>query len=87
MPDGARGVSARSSDEVEEEIPRSKGPLSFWLACVRPPSLSHSLSVLGFIAVLIFGVGAWAGMAYANRYAHDSYLLSLWTTCHDHEVG
>ncbi|KAL2834644.1 hypothetical protein BJY01DRAFT_252965 [Aspergillus pseudoustus] len=42
---------------------------------------------LGLVLVFAFGVGAWAGMNYANSYAKKQYDIALFGACHDYKVG
>ena len=44
------------------------------------------LAIFALIASLIFGIAVWLGQIYGNRYARQSYELSLWALCTDHEV-
>lgn len=45
------------------------------------------ITLLAFFAAVAFGIGAWAGMNVANKYAIGSYQLALWGICHDHDVS
>lgn len=45
------------------------------------------ITSLALFAAVAFGVGAWVGMNFANKYAVGSYQLALWGTCHDHDVS
>ena len=46
-----------------------------------------SVGCIALLLALVFGIGAWVGQNYANKYAKESYELSLWGLCADHEVG
>jgi hypothetical protein len=37
--------------------------------------------------MIIFGVGAWAGMNFANFYAKKAYELDLWEKCQAFQVS
>jgi hypothetical protein len=50
-------------------------------------SLTTTVSLLALFAAVAFGVGAWIGMNYANKYSTMSYQLAMWGTCHDHDVS
>jgi hypothetical protein len=49
--------------------------------------LNSSVTVVALVVVVAFGTGAWLGMNYANKIAAQSYQLSLWGTCYDHDVS
>ncbi|KAI0386467.1 hypothetical protein F5Y04DRAFT_123085 [Hypomontagnella monticulosa] len=66
--------------EQEEEEPAGAKAQSFFNQKVIPAS-----TVISLVAMLIFGVGAWVGMNYANSYAEKSYDLALFSACHDYE--
>jgi hypothetical protein len=44
-------------------------------------------TVLSLIGMIIFGVGAWAGMNFANFYAKKAYELDLWEKCQAFQVS
>ena len=48
---------------------------------------STAVATVALTACLIFGIGAWTGQSYDNKYARKSYELSLWSICADHEVS
>lgn len=43
------------------------------------------LAIFALIVSLIFGIAVWIGQIYGNNYARQSYELSLWGLCADHE--
>jgi hypothetical protein len=49
--------------------------------------VTSTITLLAFFAAVAFGIGAWLGMDYANKYANMSRQLSLWGTYHDHDVS
>jgi hypothetical protein len=44
-------------------------------------------AILGVTLALLFGIVAWAGMIYANRYAKRQHDIALFVACNDYEVG
>ncbi|KAL2825516.1 hypothetical protein BJY01DRAFT_157318 [Aspergillus pseudoustus] len=40
---------------------------------------------LGLVLTCAFGIGAWAGMNYANSYSKKQYDIALFGACHDYE--
>ena len=44
------------------------------------------LAGVTIIVTVMFGIGAWAGQAFGNRYTKLSYEVSLYGLCVDHEV-
>lgn len=73
--------SAHSDDDQRQ---RSSNAGNMIAASERMIPLSTSL--LSVTLALVFGIGAWVGMNYANTTAEKSLQVSLFSACHDYEV-
>lgn len=79
----ANPQSLSNSDSGDQSRPdlRPRGRSFKWSLAT-----SIGVAVAGLTMSLVFGVGAWLGMNYANSYARKSYQLDLYGVCHDYEV-
>jgi len=83
-----QGPAPRSSqNEPRQPVDEAlllDGPPSVWT--LLEGKIPSKLSMLAVVVTIVFGIGAWVGMNYANSYARKGYQLALFGACHDYEV-
>ena len=81
-------------EDLEQRLPSIPGndapqPLpSKWHHSLRCsiPAIKTSVACGALMATVVFGIGAWVGQMYGNKYARESLEVSLWALCADHPV-
>ncbi len=76
-----------ASNQNDWHIPSPPAPPTGQTAPGRILILTNTaLTIAALTIAIVFGIGAWLGQIYGNKYTRISYELSLWGLCADHQV-